>query len=213
MNFLAIDQTLRTVLNAITGITSPTAQDEGQSQFFPQIGTGAITDGHGNPVATGDNSQAGVTYEIISVSGIGRDELRRRYDGTVHPADDTYAGPGAPLGSIIEESTGNREIHVQIQCECFTALDGNKPFAIVERVRTALSLPSVLDLLNTAGLAIQNKADTITSNYFDDNGRQVGVAILEVIFNAADGVEDIPVTTIETVERPAITVHGLVTDP
>lgn len=217
MNFLAIDQTLRTVLNAISGLPVGLAQDAGQSQYFAQVGTGAVTDGHGNSLGTGDNKQDSLTYDILSVSGIGTDELRTRYDAAVLQPGDTYTGPGSPLGSVISEKTGQREMHVQIKCESFVAVDGGGPFPAIERIRTAIGLPSVLDLLNAAGLAIQGCEDTISTTYDDDNGRAVNVAILEIVFNCADGVEDIPQTTIETIDAPGIgaglTVYGLVTGP
>lgn len=206
MNFLALDQTLRAVLNAISGLPVGTAQGADQSQYFAQVGTGVVTDGHGNTITTGGNRMASVTYEILSVIPIGQEENRTRFDASVPYPGDTYPGD---IGSIIASTQGHREIHVQISCECFDVTDGAGPVPIIERIRTALSLPSVLDLLRDAELALQGTSDTVQTRYSDDNGRQVNVAILEVVFNGADGLEDIPQTTIEIVERPALTIFGL----
>jgi hypothetical protein len=209
VNFLAIDQTLRAVLNAVSGLPVALAQDDGQSQFFAQVGTGAVTDGHGNSLGTGNNKQASVTYDILSILGVGWDEWRTRYDVNVKPAGDTYPGS---LGSIITENTGNRELHIQVKVESFDARDGLGPLPIIERIRTAFPLPSVLELLNDAGLALQGVGATTLTSYDDDNGRRVNVAIVDVVFNGADGIEDLPVTTIEQLDLAGITVLGLVTD-
>jgi hypothetical protein len=211
MNTALINSTLRTVFNTISGLPIGIAQAADQSQYFAQVGVGLVTDGHGNTLGTGTNQQATLDFDIISAFGVGRDEWRTRYDSTVFQPGDTYAGPGAPLGSVITESTGNRELHAQLRSECFISLDADTPFDIVERCRTALRLPTVLDLLNSAGIAIQKIGETRCTEYDDDNGRRVKAAILEIIFNAADGIEDLPQTTIEIVQPPALTVHGLVT--
>lgn len=212
MNWLAIDQMLKAVLNAISGIPVGNTQAAEQSQYFPQIGLGEVTDGHGNILGEGDNDQAKLTYDVLSVLPIGREELRTRYDAAIQPVDDTYAGPGAPLGSIIYSTQGNREIHIQVLCECFDLTDGKGAVPILEKVRTALNLPSVHDAIVAAGIALQTCGTVTPHSYDDDNGRKVSSATLEVIFNGADGVEDLPVTTIQDIGMTT-TVYGTQNGP
>jgi hypothetical protein len=203
LNFLGIDQVLRQILNVVSGLPIGNAQGDDQSQYFAQIGTGVVTDGHGNTIGTGANRMARLTYDIISIVPVGQEENRSRFDASVPYPGDTYPGN---IGSVILSTQGHREIHVQITCECFDATDGMGPTPIVERVRTAFNLPSVLDLLRAAELGLQGCSGVTTTHYNDDNGRAVHAAILEVIFNGADGIEDVPETTIEIVQRPALTV-------
>lgn len=219
MNFTAIDQTLDAILSAISGLPVASAQQDNQSQYFPQAGIGAVTDGHGNTLGTADNNEARVTFNYSVIGGIGRDEWRYRYDPTVLQPGDTYAGPGAPLGSTIDSNQGNRELLLQITVECFDLQGGKAAWPIAERIRTAINLPSVRDMLrDNAGLAIQKTGETHATDYDDDNGRCVSVCVFEVRLNASDGVEDIPQTTIEIVEQPTIangklTVYGLFNGP
>lgn len=194
---------LKAIADVVSGVPGQLTQQEDSSWVYPQIGTGTITDATGTTVATGTNPQARITVEIIGLNGLGYDEHRRHYDPAIRPAGDTYAGPGAPLGSIVEGVTGQRELVVQFKCECYDE-SGAGSHVFIERIRTRLRLPSVQATLNAAGAALQKCGPSYPADYDDENGRRVDGEVLEVRFNTADYAADDPVTTIETVPLGAI---------
>lgn len=206
MNFLLIDQTLRNVLNVISGVPANTAQGAGQPILFPQVGTGPITDGRGNRIALGSNGQAKITYDYISIAGWGYDEWRTRYDATIQIPGDTYepdpAHPDLRLGGVITTNTGVRALTVQIKVECFDSSDGKAAWPILEKVRTRMGLPTVIDALAEAGIAIQTIGASHPAEYDDANGRRVSVAFFEIVFNGSDAEDDDPATTIESATVP-----------
>jgi hypothetical protein len=204
VNYLLIGQVLRNVLNVISGVPGATAQGDGQPVYFPQVGTGPITDGNGHDIGTisANNDQARVTYDVISENTLGFDEWRDTYDPDVVIPGDTYTGPGAPLGGVITTVSGNRELVVQVKVECFEQSDGKGPMPIASAIRTRFGLPTIVEALTAAEIAQQMIRPTITTSYDDENGRRVSVAMFEIVFNGADSADDDPVTTIETIGMP-----------
>jgi hypothetical protein len=203
MDLTALYTTLQAVCDVVTGIPGALTQPEDNSIRFPQIGTGVITDGLGHTLATGTNAQARATFAVLAIVGFGRDELRSKYNPAVQPPGDTYAGPGAPLGSIVQTVSGQRYITLQFKVECHEqTISARDSDYYIERIRTRLRLPSVLDSINAAGFAIQKFAPSHSTDYFDTNNRKVDVTLLDVILNAADFATDDPITTIQTVVAP-----------
>ena len=207
MDLNALLTVLKTVCNAVVDIPANLTQQADSSLYFPQIGAGAITDGNGNPIGsgTGTNPQANVTVEILSIQGLGFDEWRKSYDPAARPAGDTYSGPGAPLGGIVYEVKGFREVTVQFMVECFDE-SGAGAHVFLEQIRTRIGLPSIEIELNTAGFAYQTIKASHTADYDDESGRRVDVALFEMVFNAFDTATDDPLTTIETVDTSGVTV-------
>lgn len=203
MDLNGLYTTLTVVVNAISGIAANLTRPDSGSAYFPQIGSGAITDGLGHPIdgGTGTNAQARATIDIISVQGWGYDEWRANYDPATQPPGDTYAGPGAPLGSVIYEVKGTRYINVQIKVECFDQV-GAGAFVFLEQIRTRLYLPSVKEQFYTVGFGIQTIEPSTSHDYDDTNGRRVDVALFEVIFNAFDQQFDDPATTVASIVMP-----------
>ncbi len=191
---------LQALLNAAAGVPGATAQYELGPWVFPQVG--------GDGVALLPNGQVGtneltkLSYDIISIVGIGSDEQRIEYDPAILPADDTYVAPGGTvptLGSSVTRACGNRTIKVQVKAETH-APSAAGAWKYIERIRTRLGLPSFVDTLEEmAGFAIANYTDARPTNYKDASGRTVNVVYLELEINAADNYADDPITTIEQV--------------
>lgn len=207
MDLNALINVLKVVVNAVAGIPANLAQQDDSSIYFPQIGSGAITDGAGHNIGSGagTNPQARATIQILSVAGWGFDEWRRTYDPDAVIPGDTYSGPGAPLGGIIYEVKGTRAVTVQFMVECFDQT-GAGAHVFLEQIRTRIGLPSIEETLNAAGFAYQTIKASHTADYDDENGRRVDVALFEMVFNAFDTATDDPVTTIETVDLTGVTI-------
>jgi hypothetical protein len=196
-NFDAIVLAFNAIFATLSGI--PVAQGDDQSAFFGQIGEGTITDKDGHTVRlSASNSQARITWDVLGIEGIGWDEWRKTYDPDAVIPGDTYAGPGAPLGGIVYETTGNRGLRIQVKVECFDQSNGHSAHPLLERVRTGRGLPTICDALAAVGLGWREISKSTTTDYKDDNGRQVSVALFEIVFNAADSAIDDPVGTLET---------------
>ncbi len=193
---------LQALLNAAAGVPGATAQYELGPWVFPQVG--------GDGVALLPNGQAGtneltkLTYDVISIVGIGCDEQRIEYDPLILPPDDTYIAPGQTvptLGSSITKACGNRSLKVQVKAETHAPSAGGA-WVYIERIRTKLGLPTFIEALEAqAGFAIANYTDARPANYTDASGRRVNVVMLELEINAADNAADDPITTIEQVEQ------------
>lgn len=204
MNFDSIVPQLNAIFATIAGLPANT-QAEDQSFFFPQVGTGPITDANGAPVTTAANSQAKLTWDILGIEGVGWDEWRKVYDPNAVIADDTFTGPGAPLGGVVYNTGGQRAMRVQVKVECFDQSGGHSAHPILERVRTRLNLPTVLDALAAIDLGYREISKSTTLDYTEqDSGRRVSVALFEIVFNASDTDADDPITTIETVDVPTL---------
>ncbi len=192
---------LQALLNAAAGVPGATAQYELGPWVFPQVG--------GDGIALLPNGQAGtneltkLSYDIISIVGLGCDEQRIEYDPAILPPDDTYVAEGETvptLGSSVTKVCGNRTIKVQVKAETHAPSAGGA-WTYIERIRTKLGLPTFIDTLEeTAGFAIANYTDARPTNYKDANGRTVNVVFLELEINAADNASDDPITTIEQTE-------------
>ncbi len=191
---------LQAILDVVCGIPGSISGDERGAFYFPNVGESGevLPDG-----STNTNTLAKVEYQIISTIGLGSDEQRSAYDETIEIAGDTYApNPADPLerlGGVRHVIHGNRQVRVQIKAEAF-APTGGGAFAYVERVRTRLGLPTIIDRLDAVGFAAADLGDSRPADYVADGGRVVSVAWFEVTFNAADTAEDDPTTTIEIFE-------------
>lgn len=194
LDFSVILPELRAILNAIAGIPANTAQEDLQPFYFPQVD------------ASHAAAFARVDFQIVSIVGWGYDEWRSTYNPDEPIPGDTYAGPGAPLGSFHYVVTGPRYVTVQIKVEAFDPHDGNAAYVYLERIRTRLGLPSVEDSLRAVNLAYQTVGASHDLSYDDDNGRRVSAAAFEIVFNSSDFAQDDAVTTIEIVDPPQLTV-------
>jgi hypothetical protein len=199
---------LQALLNAAAGVPGETAQYEQGSFVFPQVGgDGVALLPDGSP---GTNELTRLSYDIISIVGIGNDEQRNDYHPEILPADDTYVAPGETiptLGSIVTKACGNRTIRLQVKAETH-APSAAGAWLYIERIRTRLALPTFGDTLEDAGFAIANYTDARPTRYKDASGRTVSVVYLELEINAADTQSDDPITTIEDV-TPAIVLQEI----
>lgn len=194
--------TLEAVLDVCCGVAGSPPRNVGVPFVFPEVGrTGQTVGGD-----VSQNSGARVTYDIISIVGLGNDEHRYSYDPNAVIAGDLYQpdpnNPSARLGGVITTISGNRIITVQVKVEVFGAGSDMRAgaFTIIERCRTRLCLPSVNEALNAVRLAVNDIRDARTADFRDKNGGLVRCAYFELVLNAADCVVDDPVTTIETAE-------------
>lgn len=170
-----------------TGVAN--ARDDGINYTFP---AGAP---YPEPGST-DEGQVKLDFSIVSERPWGRDELRTEYDPSVHPAGDTYAGPGAPLGSVIYSANGNREFTIEITCDRFN--QSQPAFETIQRIRDKLWLPSARAECAALGIAV-SKSGPIMRVDAELDGRSVSRYVLEVTANSMSNASDAPVTTIETV--------------
>lgn len=196
---------LQALLNVAAGVPGATAQYELGPWVFPQVGgDGVALLPNGQP---GTNELTKLSYDIISIVGLGNDEQRIEYHPEILPTDDTYVAPGETvptLGSSITKVCGNRTIKVQVKAETH-APSAAGAWLYIERIRTKLGLPSFGDALEDAGFAIANYTDARPTKYKDASGRTVNVVYLELEINAADTASDDPITTIEQVDKPTFT--------
>lgn len=197
MNLSSALAELQAILDVVCGIPGSITTDERGAFYFPNVGAdgAALPDG-----STNTNTLAKLEYSIVSITGVGNDELRAVYDPDVVIPGDTYEpNPDDPLerlGGKIESIHGNRQVRVQIKAESF-APTGGGAFAYVERVRTRIVLPTISDRLDAVGFAVADYSDARPADYVE-NGRTVSVAWFEITFNAADVADDDPLTTVET---------------
>lgn len=199
IDFARINATLRSVLNVLSGIPGEITQDALQPEFFPQVGSELLTNGQ-----IGTNRRARVTFEVLSGVGTHWDEFRTGYDPTVQIPGDTFVPdptkPDVRLGGVIYETSGNRELTIQVKVESWDVSDGNAAQQYVERIRTRLYLPTITDAFTEAALAIQSISASQPANYDDEDGNSVSCALFEILFNAADSAQDDPITTIEILD-------------
>lgn len=179
------------LLTRLSGVPAfvANARDDGINYTFP---AGAP---YPEPGST-DEGQVKLDFSIVSERPWGRDEIRTEYDPNTHPAGDTYAGPGAPLGSVIYSANGNREVVIEITCDRFN--QSQPAFETLQRIRDKLWLPSARAECTALGIAI-SKSGPIMRIDAELDGRAVSRYVLEVTANSMSNASDAPVTTIETV--------------
>lgn len=144
-----------------------------------------------------DANQATVRFRLLSVVGLGVEELRGGYDEDAVIPGDTYSGPGAPLGGYVWEVSGNRRLTFSVLVEC--ARQDLTAHLFAERIRTRLRLPSSMAALRALELGL-NSIGASTDRPYEHDGREISYATFDVVFNAADSATDAPVTTIEEPE-------------
>ena len=197
---------LKTILDTICDIPGAVTQAEDGPQLMPSIGTFDPDAPNDNPDVTdaGIAKLAQLTYDLTSISSLGRDEIRKTYDPDVEIEGDTYEpdpeDPEARLGGIIHETMGNRVWLLTVKCEAKWGAPAGAAHYHIERVRTRLNLPSVREALALLGLARNSISPSHMADYDDDSGRRVSVQWFELKLNATDSATDEPVTTIEKTE-------------
>lgn len=178
MNIDAIAAGVAAICEAITGVNGNVANKSGS---FPA-----------------DDTQSSISVRFFSSAGVGRDERRNAYDPDAVIVGDTFSGPGAPLGGVVQTLTGNRRVTLQIEVEC--GFQDVTAHFYAEQIRTGLRLPSKLAALNVLGLAVQSigpSRDLPTSS----ENREISHVVFELTLNAADAMSDTPATTIETIDQ------------
>ncbi len=200
INLAAALARFEAVLHVAGGLPGAQPRAMGVPWTFPEVGAaGNVLPGG----SLGQNSRALFKYEIVSIVGLGNDEIREEYDPELAIPGDTYqpnpAAPAERLGAKILSTMGNRVITIQVRCEVHAA-DPAGPHTYLERVRTRLFLPSSTDALEEVGLGVADVRDTRPGpDSRDDSGRTVSSAYFEVELNAWDCASDDPVTTIEQI--------------
>jgi hypothetical protein len=189
---------LASLLNVAAGVPGSTAQYTDGPFVFPQVGGDGVQTLPDGSTAT--NALTKLEYEIVSIVGLGVDELRNPYDADTLIAGDTYEpdpeDPDARLGAILPTMQGNRIITLQVKAET-QAPSAAGAWQYIERIRTRLGLESFNEALEAVGLAVNDMREARPFSYTDDSGRTVQVVIFELVLNAADSAQDDPVTTIE----------------
>lgn len=204
IDFARINATLRAVLNTLSGIPGEITQEAAQPEFYPQVGVDLLANGE-----TGTNLRARVTFEVLSAVGVMWDEWRTAYDPDVEIPGDTFvpdpAHPDQRLGGVIYDTSGNRELTIQVKVESWDVRDGFAAQSYIEKIRTRIYLPTISDAFNAVALAVQNVTPSRNMNYDDEDGNRVSASVIEIVFNGADSAQDDPVTTIEIVDPPTLT--------
>lgn len=138
----------------------------------------------------GDASK--ITHAIASVKflstvSLGIDELRTAENAL----DDTLLDPTV---------TGHRVMTVSCQVKSIKANAPSHAFALAERLRTRLRMPSTISAFKAAGMSLVDATSVIDLSYEDENGRQIGLCGFDVRLNVAAAETDSTVGTIGTVE-------------
>jgi hypothetical protein len=191
IEWTAFETGFAALLQTLSGVPAnvANARDNGLKFTFP---AGAPYPEPG----TTDVGQVALNFSIVSEATWGRDEHRETYDPDVQPPGDTYSGPGAPLGSIIESVNGNRELVIQVTCDRF---DQSTPaFATLQKVRDKLWLPSARAACKALGIAV-SKSRPIMRVDGEIDGRAVSRYVFEIVANTMSNASDTPITTIERV--------------
>jgi hypothetical protein len=185
---------INALLTRLCGITARTVHDGGPS----------LSEGNAPYTMPGRTSEADLSWVIFSERSLGVDETQITYDPTLYPEVDTYAGPGAPLGSVVYKAQGQRQITFQVDCESLQwEKDGHY---YLSRLQARLRLPSAVDELNALGLGLCHVGDIVNvGKGASVDGHATSRYSLEFVCNAADIVDDDPITTIEVVHT-AVTV-------
>lgn len=190
---------LAAMLNVAAGVPGATANYSDGSFVFPQVGADGVAVLPDGNLPT--NELTKLEYEIVSIVGLGWEELRNPYDPDTLIDGDTYEpdpdDPDARLGAVIPTLGGNRVITLQVKAET-QAPSAAGAWLYIERIRTRIVLDSFNENLEAVGLAVADVGIATPHSYRDDSGRKVQVVILELVLNAADNQQDDPLTSIET---------------
>jgi len=193
--------TLAALLNAAAGVPGSTATYTDGPFIFPQVGEDGVAVLPDGSLPT--NQLTKLEYSIVSIVGLGQEELRNEYDENTAIDGDTYEpdpnNPAARLGAIIPTVHGNRIITLQVKAET-QAPSAAGAWQYIERIRTRLALETFNEQLEAVGLAVNDMREARPFSYVDDSGLTVQVVIFELVLNAADSAQDDPVTTIEEVD-------------
>lgn len=117
-----------------------------------------------------------------SVKTLGRDEERRKDD------------PVNPLNDQVVSRCGQRNFTWSIKLESQTQLPGATVRVLADRVRVRLFRPSVLAILNAAGMSVADILATNESDYLI-GGRSASWANIDLLMNAVENDTDDTVGT------------------
>ncbi len=129
--------------------------------------------------------QAIGSYKFLASLNPGWDELRQ----------DVSADPKL-LDQVI---TGHRVLTISVQVRSIRADAPDHAFALAERARTRLRLPSVTAIFKAAGIAFADTTDVVDISFPDRNQRTNGLASFDFRVNAAAAESDPVTDTIGTV--------------
>jgi hypothetical protein len=138
----------------------------------------------------GDNTkiaQAIASVKFISTSALGIDELRT----AENDLDEDMLDPTV---------TGHRVMTVSCQVKSIRARAPSHAFALAERLRTRLRMPTTKAAFKAAGIALADATSITDLSYEDENGRVIGLAGFDVRLNVAAAETDSTLGTIGTVE-------------
>jgi hypothetical protein len=181
LDLKAIRLGLKAILEDISGV-SVTAP----------IGSRAVSDEEKSWVMPDPDSQAAITFRLISAVGVGEDENRQEFDEDITPE-----GADAP-GAIVFTTCGNRKLVFSIKCECYEA--EYLAFEYIEKIRSNLVRPSVQDAIKALGCSINAIGQARPPFSLTSNGRTVSVVSFDLTLNTVSNLVDVPTTTIETLE-------------
>jgi hypothetical protein len=184
---------LRTIFDALSGISVATADSPDQPWTAPDYSTGAQ-----------------VNFKIIGMKNAGRDGVRMAYDELATVPGDLYEdAEGNSIGAFVVEVVGNRVLTVSVRVECEDHDDDATAWPFAEAIRAGLKRPSVLSSLQDLGLGIARVSDLRDLSYTEkDERRVVSVAQFDLVLNAASNITDDNITTIESLEITP-TINGI----
>jgi len=142
---------------------------------------------------------------LIAVQSLGwGEEVRLEYDPDLTFPDDEVLG-GFQIGV-----TGPRVLTFSISCECHDAK--KSAFEYVERVRSNLMRPSIIDRIKALGCSFNSFAGSRDRSFVFE-GRVVTKAGFDLLLNTVSNLDDDPVTTIDTMNATGAATGGVVVDP
>jgi hypothetical protein len=181
IDWTTLEPGLVTIFRALSGVAE--VRWEGAVARFPDTAT-----------------QATIDLSVVSVVGLGRDELRYRRptSGEAEPPTPGLDPWGGAAPALYETSLGWREIVVRAKVESALQSPGAAARVYVERIRDRLRWSDVLTALRALGLGYCEIAASVDLSAVRDK-RMRSIAAIDVRFNAlSEAVNPIGMPGIES---------------
>lgn len=188
------------------GLTAIFEDISGVSDVQPVMSNRAVTEEDRPWVMPDPSTDARLEFKLVSLVSLGGgDEVRTEFDPDLEIPGDTSGEGGAPVsGGFTSTVSGVRVLTFSVKGTCYDHKKG--AFEYLERVRSNLQRPSILDRIKALDLSLNDVMPGRDISYVRE-GRAVSCAVFDLVLNATSGLTDDPVTTIESVNTTH-TIHA-----
>lgn len=170
----------------------------GISDVVSVVANRAVTEQDRPWVMPDPATDARLEFKLISLVSLGGgDEVRQEYDPDLVIEGDTSGPNGDPAtGGFVVGVGGPRVMTFSVKVVCHDLV--MTAFEYVERVRSNLNRPSILDRIAELECSLNDIGGSRDMSYARE-GRMISVAGFDLVLNITSNLEDDPITTIETV--------------